>query len=262
MLDDFDKSGAAGRGRFGVSLAASVVVFGSISTAVVVASAMVRHVIVEEELVQVEFAAPPPPPVEAPPPPPPPPVAPPPVAQAAAPARLGRPRPQLQQPDDIPDARPEESAAPLVPPSDPFGPESEGDPNGTTDGVIGGAAGGAGTQVVDAPAPAPAPRPRGPQRVLEGTTPPQFDREDIARHFEIPDAVRSAGIARITVVVRVTVGEDGSIQRVDVLRGHPLIPNDNIVRAVQRSRPTPARMTDGTAYAAVHTLPITLAIAL
>ncbi|MDQ3034004.1 MAG: hypothetical protein M3Y87_16435, partial [Myxococcota bacterium] len=136
-------------------------------------------------------------------------------------------------------------------------PEGEGDPSGSAGGT---AIAPPRPVVAVAPAPAPAPRPRGPVRVIEGTTPPQFDRAELARNFEIPSEVRSAGIARITVVVRVTVGEDGSIRRVDVLRGHPLIPNENIVRAVERSHATPARMGDGTAYAVVHTLPITLAV--
>lgn len=255
MLDDFGKSGAAGRGRLGASFAVSVVVFGAISTAVVVASAMVRRTIAEEELVQVEFAPPPPPPEPLPPPPP---VEPPPVVEAPPPRR-GTPRPQLQQPDEIPEERPDESDSELAPPGDPFAPEGEGDPNGTADGALG-----ARPQpvAVVAPEPAPPPRPRGPQRVIEGTTPPQFDREAIVRSFVIPDAVRSAGIARITVVVRVTVGDDGSIQRVDVLRGHALIPNETIVRAVEGSRATPARMGDGTPYASIQTLPITLAITL
>ena len=99
-------------------------------------------------------------------------------------------------------------------------------------------------------------------RVLEGTTPPQVDRAALVSNFEIPPAVRSAGIARITLVVRVTIAEDGSVSRVDVLRGHDLIPNDVIVRAVERTHFEPARMGDGTPYAAIHTLPITLAITL
>ena len=41
MLDDFGKSGSGGRGRFGVSLGAAVLVFGGISGGVVAASAMV-----------------------------------------------------------------------------------------------------------------------------------------------------------------------------------------------------------------------------
>lgn len=261
MLEDFDDRGGVRARWFGAALCAAVLVYGSVAVGVVAASAIVRRAIVEDELVQVEFAPPPEPPP--PPPPPPPPVAPPPVE--AAPARLGRPRPELEQPMEIPDEAPEESDDPLPPPPDAFAPEDEGDPNGVVDGVLGGAVGGTGAEPAVAPPPEPErepARPSGPVRVLEGTTPPQVDREALVANFEIPAAVRSAGIARITMVVRVTVADDGSVTHVDVLRGHALIPNDVIVRAVERTHFEPARMSDGTPYAAIHTLPITLAITL
>jgi hypothetical protein len=259
MLEDFGQSGGARAGWFGASFALAAVVYGGLAVGVVAASAIAREAIIHDELVQLEFAPPPEPP---PPPVPPPPIAPPPVE--AAPARLGRQmRPELEQPTEIPDEAPEESDEPLAPPPDPFAPEEEGDPNGTVDGVIGGAVGGTGTAIVPEVAPEAEPepvRPTGPVRVLEGSTPPQVDRAALVANFEIPPAVRSAGIARITMVVRVTIAEDGSVTHVDVLRGHALIPNDVIVRAVERTHFEPARMSDGTPYAAIHTLPITLAI--
>lgn len=263
VLEDFGKGGGVRAGWFGASLAVAVLVYGSIAVGVVAASAIVRRAMVEDDLVQLDFV-PPPEPAPPPPLPPPPPVAPPPVD--AAPARLGRPRLELEQPMEIPDEAPEESDDPLPPPPDPFAPEEEGDPNGVADGVLGGAVGGTGTELATAaPAPEPEPepaRPTGPVRVLEGTTPPQVDRATLVANFEIPPAVRSAGIARITMVVRVTIAEDGSVTHVDVLRGHALIPDDVIVRAVERTHFEPARMSDGTPYAAIHTLPITLAITL
>jgi protein TonB len=210
-------------------------------------STAAHHVIATEELAQVEFAPPPPEPIVEPPPPPV--VAPPPDAP---PPRIGRPRPRLEQPDEIPEERPEESDGELSAAGDGFAPEQEG--------VAAGSATGTGT-VAPAPPPEPEPvRPRGPVRVVEGTTPPSFDRAEIARNFEIPDAVRSAGIARITVVVRVTVEADGSLGDVAVLRGHDLIPNDNVLRAVRACRFQPARFPDGTAYAAIQTFPITIAV--
>lgn len=262
MLEDFGHSGGARAGTFGASLAVALLVYGAIGAGVVMASAIVRRAIVEDDLVQLELAPPPEPPP--PPPPPPPPVAPPPVE--AAPARLGRQmRPELEMPTEIPDEAPEESDEPLPPPPDPFAPEEEGDPNGVEGGVLGGAVGGAGSEAAAAPpepAPEPAARPSGPVRVLEGTTPPQVDRAALVSNFEIPPEVRSAGIARITLVVRVTIGDDGTVTHVDVLRGHALIPDETIVRAVERTHFDPARMSDGTPYAAIHTLPITLAITL
>lgn len=259
MLDDFAQSGSKAGRRFGASLAASIVFYGSIGAGVVAASAAAGHAVVQDELVQVAFAPLPEP--ELPPPPPPPP---PPELEVAPepPARLGRPRPQLEQPEEIPEERPDESDAQLTPPEDPFAPEGEGDPNG----VAGGALGGHGAVAVAAlpePEPEPAPvRPRGPVRVIEGSTPPVVDRAEIIQHFDVPAAVRSSGVARITLVVRVTVDATGHLTDVSVLRGHPLIPEENIFRAVRAAHFEPARMSDGTPYAAIHTIPITIAVTL
>lgn len=258
MLEDFGPGTSASRGRFGLSIVLSSLVFFAISGAVFAASATVRRVIADEELVQVAFA--PPPVQEPPPPPPPPPPSPATAPQSDAPARLGRPRPRLEQPTEIPDSLPAPRDVPPGPPPDPFAPELEGDPNGTADGV--GLVAAHRETETEVPPPPPEPRPQGPVRVLEGTHPPEFDRETIVRNFVIPPGVAGSGLARITVVVRVTVNEEGVVRRVEVLRGHPLIPNENIVRAVERASVRPARMADGTPYAVIHTLPITLALTL
>ncbi len=255
MLDDFAPARAReGSLRLGAAMASSVVLYGALGVGVVAASALARRVVVEEDLVQLEFAPAPEPVPE--PPPPPPPVAAPRPAEAP---RLGRARPALAPPDEIPDERPPESEGPLAPPGDPFAPEDEGDPNGVAGGT---GVARAAIEVAPSPPPEPAPRPRGPVRVVEGSTPPEVDRAEIVRHFEVPDAVRSAGVARITLVVRVTVSETGELTAVDVLRGHPLIPEENIVRAVRAARFGPARLADGTPYAAIHTIPITIAVTL
>lgn len=253
MLDDF--SGARTESsRFGASLAASMLLYGSIGAGVIAASALGNRAVLEDDLVQVAFA-----------PPPPPPPTPSPTVQVqppqAAPVRAGRPRPRLEQPREVPTERPAESDRPLAPPADPFEPEQEGVPDGAPNGVVG-----------VAPPPAPAPPepepepstvpPRAPVRVLEGSSPPCFDRAEMIAHFDIPDEVRSAGIARITVVVRVTVDAEGMLREVVVLRGHPLIPEQNVVRAVRATRFTPARLADGTPYASIHTIPITIAVRL
>lgn len=256
MFEDFGAGTSASRRRLGVSIALSILVFSAISGAVLAASATVRRVIAEDELVQVAFA---PPSVEEPPPPPPPPL-PSTAPQSDAPARLGRSRPRLEQPTEIPDSLPAPRDTPPGPPPDPFAPELEGDPSGAADGV--GLVAARRETETEVPSPPSEPRPRGPVRVLEGTRPPEFDRETIARNFVIPPGVAGSGLARITVVVRVTVNEEGTIHRVEVLRGHPLIPNENIVRAVERASVRPARMADGTPYAVIHTLPITLSLTL
>jgi periplasmic protein TonB len=256
MLDDFSKTNTQGARRFGASLAASVALYGSVGAGVVAASAVARHVVVQEELVQVEFAQPPPP-VEAPPPPP----VPSPEVAPSAPARLGRPRPQIAVPTEIPSEAPRPSSAP-APPSDPFAPEGEG----SADGAPGGTGSGGGHLAAASPAPAPpASRPSnaGPVRVLDGTSPARFDRAALQAHLQIPDGLRSAGLSRITVTVRVTVGADSHVTHVDVLRGHPLLPDENVARAYRETTADePCRMQDGTPYACVLTQPFTLAFTL
>lgn len=256
MLDDWTGKGVKGGARFGASLIASLVVYGSVGAGVVAATAVVRHEIAEEEL-EISFAPPP----EPPPPPPAPP--PPPVAEptpAAAPARLGRPRPVLEVPTEIPDEAPPESEAPLAPPDDPFAPESEGDPNGTADGVVGGAPGGTGVVATIAPPPAPVvpARPRGPITLPEDAERPRPVHQI---EPEIPAELRSAGVPQVRIVLRVTLDEEGNVTDVSVLRGHPLMPDANVVSAVRQWRFSPARI-DGEAVAAIITLPVTFRVTL
>lgn len=257
MLEDFDPESAEKR-RFGASLIASVAFYGVLGTSVVLASSALHHVVQEEPPIEVTFRAPPPAPA---PPPPPPSIAPPPI-EAAAPARLGQARPRLEVPTEIPDATPAESNAPLAPPDSPFAPENEGDPNGTQDGVIGGAPGGTGTAIAPEPVaqPAPAYAPHGPMRVPEGGTSPQPN--DTSAQPEIPQELRASGLPSIRIVVRVVVNEDGSVAECTVLRGHPLMPDENVIRAIRQWQFTPARTASGDTFAAIHTLPITFRISL
>ncbi len=259
MLDDFSARPLTDAKRFGASLAASAALYGAIATGVILATAVAREVVVEEDLLAVTFAPPPAPAPPPPPPPPPPPaVAPPPDAP---PARLGQRRPELEAPTEIPDEAPPESDAPLAPPADPFAPENEGDPNGVAGGELGGVPGGTGTAPVEEVAPPPAPepvRPTGPMRVPEGGTSPQ--PSDTSVQPDIPQELRSSGLPTVRIVVRVVVEEDGSVRECAVLRGHPLMPDDNVVRAVRQWRFTPARTADGQTFVAIHTLPITFRI--
>jgi protein TonB len=264
VLDDFSASTATDVRRFGASLAASAALYGAIATGVILATAVVREAVVEEDLLTVAFAPPPAP--EPPPPPPPPPPAPeaPPPPEAPA-ARLGQRRPELEAPTEIPDEAPPESDAPLAPPDDPFAPENEGDPNGSADGVLGGVPGGTGTEPVEEVAPPPAPppepvRPSGPMRVPEGGTSPQ--PSDTSAQPSIPEELRASGLATVRIVVRVIVEEDGTVRDCAVLRGHPLMPDDNVVAAVRQWRFTPGRTSDGQTFVAIHTLPITFRITL
>lgn len=255
MLDDWTQKQRTGA-RFGASLAASLVLYGTVGAGVVAATAVVRHEVVEEEL-EISFAPAPEPP---PPPPPPPPVEAPRPAEAA-PARLGRPRPVLEVPTVIPEAPPPESDAALAPPPDPFAPEAEGDPNGTVDGTIGGAPGGTGVATAVTPAPEPPPpppRPRGPITLPEDAERPRPIHQV---EPEIPAELRSAGVPQIRIVLRVTLDEEGNVTDVAVLRGHPLMPDANVVAAVRSWRFSPARV-DGDAVAAIITLPVTFRVTL
>lgn len=259
MLEDFDPE-SAGKRRFGASLIASVGFYGVLGTSVVLASSALHHVVQEEPAIEVTFRAPPPAP---PPPPPPPPSIAPPPTEAAAPARLGQARPRLDVPTEIPDATPAESNAPLAPPDSPFAPENEGDPNGTQEGVIGGAPGGTGSAIAPEPVAQPTPpppTPHGPMRVPEGGTSPQ--PSNTSAQPEIPQELRASGLASIRIVVRVVVNEDGSVAECAVLRGHPLMPDENVIRAIRQWQFTPARTASGESFVAIHTLPITFRISL
>jgi protein TonB len=166
----------------------------------------------------------------------------------------------LEVPTEIPEAPPPESERPLGPPPDPFAPEDEGDPNGTLDGVVGGAPGGTGTavEVAPPPPPPPPPRPRGPITLPEDAERPR-PIEQVEP--EIPAELRSAGVPQIRIVLRVTLDEEGHVTDVEVLRGHPLMPDENVVRAIRQWRFSPARV-DGDAVAAIITLPVTFRVTL
>jgi|GEM_PF-2005335 len=257
MLDDWTGKGSTSGARFGASLLASLVLYGSVGAGVVAATAVVRHELIEDEI-EISFAPPPEP--SLPPPPAPAPIVEP--APESAPARLGRARPVLEVPTEIPDEAPAESDRPLAPPPDPFAPENEGDPNGTADGRVGGAPGGTGTvlaAVAPPPPPPPAPaRPRGPITLPEDAERPRPIHQV---EPEIPAELRSAGVPQVRIVLRVTLDEEGNVTDVVVLRGHPLMPDENVIRAVRRWRFSPARV-GGEAIAAIITLPVTFRVTL
>ena len=77
----------------------------------------------------------------------------------------------------------------------------------------------------------------------------------------IPPELRSAGLAQIRLVLRLTLREDGTVEDVSVLRGHPLMPDENILAAVRQWRFSPARI-GGEAVAAIITLPVTFRVTL
>jgi TonB family protein len=97
-------------------------------------------------------------------------------------------------------------------------------------------------------------------RVPEGGTSPQ--PSDTFAQPTIPEELRASGLATVRIVVRVIVEEDGTVRECSVLRGHPLMPDENVVAAVRQWRFSPGRTSDGQAFVAIHTLPITFRITL
>jgi protein TonB len=215
MFDDFCPSADTrdSRVRFGRSMAAAVLLYGSTSAAIVGATAT-AHRIVEEKETQVQFA---PPPEPAPPPPSPPPV-------VAAPKSSPRPRvkrPELAPPDKISDEKLRESDKPLV----------AAGASGPVDGFLDGVAGGTGT----APAAAPPPPPPPPPKIEPLVAPVDAGHNERPRYSV---AARRKGIQG-TVVVAFDVLEDGSVGNPRILSG-PAELQDCVLRAVSSWRFVPA----------------------
>lgn len=161
-------------------------------------------------------------------------------------------------PEEIPEEAPPEADSPL-PPDDPFAPEEWGDPNGVE--------GGTGTAPVPEPVvapPAPPPAPEPPPRARGPITLPEdAERPRPISQVEpvIPAELRSAGVPTVRIVLRVTLDDEGHVTDVSVLRGHPLMPDENVLAAVRQWVFTPARI-DGEAVAAIITLPVTFRVTL
>ena len=235
MFNDFDgstKDEEKGRGRMGLSLALSAVLYGVLAALLVSVVATARAVVRERE-VEVEFASLPPAPepeaAPAPPPPPPPP----------APRPRGSRRPAAQRgamaaPGSIPDARPEESDGNLV----------EAGAVGPVDGFTDGGGGGQ-----EEPAPPPAPPPPPPPPVSPRQERIEVRRPEFlsgCRSPEVPSAVQRQA-ATIRILVQMLIMPDGRPGSVRVLEGHPLIPEASIIACARDQVFEPARLADGTA---------------
>ncbi len=153
---------------------------------------------------------------------------------APEPAAVFRPaaaRPVITPPEDIPDARPEESSAELREERD------TGPVGGDTRGVPGGRGGQTTAQAAPEP-PAPPPPPPPPPRRREREA-PQVSTESIRAggptfRCEEPPEVRAQGIAGV-VLVQVAVDVDGSLKRMNILRGPAAL--QDVVRGCLRERP-------------------------
>lgn len=170
-----------------------------------------------EEEVDVKFV--PPEPVKAAPPPPPPPP-PPPKAVPQQRAALGAKRDPV--PTELPKGLPEEGDPNRAKGETPFG---EGDPNGCA-GCTGKGGGVIAPKPVETAPPAPPPPP---MQIAEVSTAPQPILKAMPAY---PEDARRQGIEAI-VVVKFVVNEDGHVEEIKVVKGHPLF--DAIVLAAVRT---------------------------
>lgn len=226
MFEDFDKSAAAkeGRGRMGASLLISAVlcvgIAGAVAAAIATAHVVVRKrqsdtAVTFEDLPRV---APPKPKMVA-------------KGAAARKARKVSARAAMVAIKAIPTERPEEAEGELA----------EAGDVGPTDLVI----------EEKAPPPIPsAPPPKLPppeeasDQVKEAIAQPEFLAG--CRAPEIPEALHSAA-ATIQIDVRMLISVDGKVQSAKVIKSHPLIPDDVVLRCVREQTFKPAQLPDGTA---------------
>jgi hypothetical protein len=235
LFNDFEKGTeqTEGRGRAGVSLAASLLIFavlaGGLGAAMATAKAVVSR---RDRDLDVEFASlpepEPEPEVEAPPPPPPP------VRRRAASQRPAASQRDLGPPTEIPDEQPPEAEGDLIDPGE----------MGPVDGFLDGG----GDEAESEPAPAPPPpapsRPE-PGQVREDTPRPSFLGG--CRQPPIPEALFGQA-ATIRIRYRVLVGAEGEILGAWIVSGHELIPDETILECVRAQQFEPARLPDGTAF--------------
>lgn len=215
MFDEFRPSSSrAARRRLGGSMALAAVLYGALA-ALVISGTRAATRVVEEELMQVQFA-PPPAPENKPEPPPPPEN----KEQASSPRPKAK-RKELKPPDEVPQDKPQESDAPLA----------AAEPAGPVDGFTDGVEGGRGSASV--PPPPPPPPPSKPEPLLapvplKSNPAPPYSAS--ARRKEIEG----------TVVVSFEVLESGSVGNVQVVSG-PEELRDSVLKTVATWRFEPAR---------------------
>ena len=211
MLDDFcpDQTTRQSRKRFGGSMAAAFVIYGTSGAVMIGATATARHV-VDDDMTQVEFA------------PPPEPEPPPPVVQAPPPKSTLRPkvkRPVLATPDKIAEEKPEESDKELA----------AADEGGAVDGFLDGVEGGTGTAAAPPPPPPPPPK-------AEPLLPPVPVENDRPKYSA---SARRKGIEGV-VVVMFDVLEDGRTANPQIVSG-PEELRETVLKAALEWRFKPAR---------------------
>jgi protein TonB len=229
-LDDWSRAEDAGdsartKRLAGSYIAALVLVAGVVGVGIVFGGQIKKQVLEEEVTVKLV----PPEPVKAAPPPPPPPPPP--------------PKPAIHYPSPGPNG-----AAHDAPPTElPKGPPDEGDPNkpkeevadGDPNGVVGGTGRGGG---IPAPKPVEAPPPPPPPpapivQVAEAATPPIARSKTMPAY---PEDARKQGIEAL-VIVKFIVTEDGHVDDVRIVKGHPLF-DDAVLTSVRQWSFEPATL--------------------
>jgi periplasmic protein TonB len=177
--------------------------------------------------------------VEQAPPPPPPPPPPPAASKAAMTPKVQTPKPEVEKtpeftaPVEVPkEVTPEPgsgtSTAGEVTGGDPEGVEG-GVTGGVKGGVVGGTVGGVVGGVPEATLPPEPEVPKGPVRVGGNISAPRKLRNVEPAYPEVAKQARVAGM----VVLEATIGPDGKVDNVKVLRGIPLL-NDSAMAAVKQ----------------------------
>jgi len=188
------------------------------------------NVLPENELLTFLIAPPPPPP-------PPPPQPPPPTPTRAAPTRVTVDPTRFVAPTEIPkEIPPPVDEPPVVGVSGVVG----GIPGGVAGGVVGGVSGGVAGSILGGvpppPPPPPPPRPvkREPMRVGGNVQESKLIKKIEPVYPELAKRARVSG----TVILTVTVDEEGSVADIKVLKGHPLL-DDSAVAAVRQWKYSP-----------------------
>lgn len=232
MFEDFDKSQkpAEGRGRLlGSYLISTGIIVGvAVTLAATIATATV--IVKKRRDVEVSFA-------DLPPPPPPKPKVKP--KKAPAGARKLAVRQKLAAPKEIPAEQPVESEGDLAVAGD----------TGAVEGFVTGGTdeggGGEGAKPIEVPPPAP-PAPESPpdEQEIQRITAPQFLSG--CRTPEIPDQIITTA-ATIMIEVRMLIDAEGKVADAKIIKSHPLIPDDLILRCARAQVFEPAHLPEGLA---------------
>jgi hypothetical protein len=209
MFEDFDKSKASkeGRGRMGLSFLISGGIFVGIMAALAAAIATARVVVKRQQRdVEVAFAN-----LQRAPKPKP--------VVKAQPGRRKAAAPTTRPPSAVPQERPEEAEGELA----------EAGKVGPVEGFTDGEGGGGGRGL--------------PQQVTETIEEPTFVSG--CRAPEIPDAL-TATAATIEIDVRMLIDVRGQVRSAEIIKSHPLVPDDVILLCARAQVFRPAHLPDGT----------------